>query len=223
MLLPLYLKSFDDSALTTENTRVFSWNMSPSIIWLVSHLWVPGFSFNNQGSSGSKQLLIPWITWLVFLLSMLLPLCSLCLGRPPHLPHSVVSTHWLRLNGNFSSPLLQKWPVPQMQPPALGTDLILGMVHGYSQNCISHHSSHCLLHTHLNACNSSKSSFSFARNKQCFPRYLHGVFPTSSDSAHTSPLIEFVFDHSTKEFSSLPLSKYNYLLSSSLLYLIFSL
>jgi len=42
-------------------------------------------------------------------------------------------------------------------------------------------------------------------------------------TTQTSPLVGVVFDHSTKEVSSLPLSKYNYLLSSALPYLIFSL
>lgn len=90
-----------------------AWNMSPSIIWLVSSLPVSGFALTNQGSSRCKRLLIPWITWLLFLLSMPLSPCSLCLGSPHLQAHLVVSTHWLRLYGNFLSPLLQeKWPIP---------------------------------------------------------------------------------------------------------------
>lgn len=92
-----------------------AWNMSPSIIWLVSSLPVSGFSLTNQGSSRSKQFLIPWVTQLLFLLSMPLSPHSLCLGSPPLQVHSVASTHWLTFYGSFSTSLLQeKWPIAPM-------------------------------------------------------------------------------------------------------------
>lgn len=161
--------------------------MSPSIIWLVSSLPVSGFSLTNQEFNGFKQLLIPWITRLLFFLSTPLSSCSVCLGSPPLQVHLVVSTHWLRLYGNVSSPLFQE----KREPPSGAASTLTYRPHiggptavpktAFPVSLPDVYSTHTgilavpqNLHSHLPGV------------KKCSPRYLHSVFPNSSDCSNIS-------------------------------------
>lgn len=228
ILVSLDLKPFDGSALTTENTRIFS--MRYNSFHNLADCLPPGiwFLWHYPGSSWSKQLLVPWKTQL-FLLSMFLSPCSLRLGspalpppRPGPLKWSVltgwdsVKTSWAPSSRRSDQFLLQMQPSPLPYRPHIGPG------------------PHLLLKLHF------LSLFPWFTHTGILaaPQNLHSHLPgvnnvlpgihTVCSRLHLTPLKhhlggEVVFDHSTNDVFPLPLSKWNYPLSRPLPHLIFSL